>query len=278
MAPTRRAIMQGALGVVTTTAARAFDAGSEFDIRAAYRKLRYRLGGGVVFWWMDGVKYAQNDAEITPLFGMDIGAWFQIADVPEGGYTVTSYELVFYRDLATGAVIREWKNPYTGEVVPITNRPIGPTLNRYDGEGRFVLPTTLGGAAVTADNRISLMKAAGNDIWVSDDYTASVTPPGGGAPFVVNDWSAYHGRLDQVSDVNVADADATCTLQEVTGWQRWMKMGDRPGTLTSRAIGRKVADFGQMPQRYRDAVAAAYPDIARDPLAAFTRPPETFAR
>lgn len=209
---------------------------------------------------------------------MDIGAWFQIEDQPDGGYLSTSYELVFYRDLNTGLVMQDWTNPYTGERVPITNRSIGPTVNRYGADGRLVLPTELGGAKVEATNRVGLLRAEGEDVWISDDYTASVTPPGGDKPFVVNDWSSYLGRRAEIDDPAVTTAAATNYLQEVTGWQRWMKMGDRTGTLYARAVGRKVSSFDDMPVRYRQAVAETYPDIARDPVGAFARAPESFAR
>lgn len=272
----RRGVLAGVAALAAP--ARALDPADQVDVRRAFRKLRYRLDDGVVFWWMDGIKYGQVAADVRPLFVMDVGYWFSIANQTDGGVLVSSYELVLYRDLESGAVLSDWLNPYTGETVAITNRPIGPNLNRYRPDGSLILPTELGGAAVTATNTIGPLLIKGDDAWVHDDYTAAVTPPGGGAPFRVNDWTTYRGSLAQIADPAVMNADATAHAQEVTNWQRWMNMGDRPGAMYSRTVGRKVARFDDMPDRYRRAVAERFPDIARDPLGAFQRPPERFER
>lgn len=58
----RRMFAATASSLVTAGAVHAIDPTDERAIRNAYRKLRYRMGNGVVFWWMDGVKYAQQDA------------------------------------------------------------------------------------------------------------------------------------------------------------------------------------------------------------------------
>lgn len=256
----------------------ASDSTDPADVRRAFRKLRYRLDDGVVFWWMEGIKYGQVDADVRPLFVIDVGFWFKIANQADGGVVVSSYELVFYRDLDTGKLLSDWLNPYTGEKVAITNRPIGPNQNWYRPDGSLILPTELGGAAVTATNTIGPMLIEGDDVWVHDDYTAAVTPPGGGAPFRVNDWTTYRGSRAQVLDPAVTNAEASAHAQEVTSWQRWMNMADRPGTMYSRTVGRKVARFDNMPDRYRRTVAERYPDIARDPLGSFQRAPEKFER
>ena len=65
---------------------------------------------------------------------------------------------------------------------------------------------------------------------------------------------------------------------EVTGWQRWMNMGDRPGNLTSRLTGRKVRRYEDLPQRWREHLAAVAPKIAADPIAALDGPAARFDR
>jgi hypothetical protein len=62
--------------------------------------------------------------------------------------------------------------------------------------------------------------------------------------------------------------EATVFFAEVTEWQRWMNMGDRPGNLTSRMTGRKVRRYEDLPASWRERLAKRAPKIAADPLAA----------
>ena len=65
---------------------------------------------------------------------------------------------------------------------------------------------------------------------------------------------------------------------EVTGWQRWMSMGDRPGNLTSRMVGRKCRDYADLPEAFRARLSEVAPRIADDPIGAIDRPAGRFER
>jgi hypothetical protein len=57
-----------------------------------------------------------------------------------------------------------------------------------------------------------------------------------------------------------------------------MNMGDRPGSLTSRLVGRKVRRYADLPESWRARLAQLAPDIAADPVAALDRPAAKFDR
>jgi len=108
--------------------------------------------------------------------------------------------------------------------------------------------------------------------------TVCVYTLGRATPFEVNDIATYYGSLCELADPAVTMAKATVAFAEVTGWQRWMGMADRPGNLTSRSTGSKVASFDAMPANWRAMLEEVTPRIAADPVAALDGPAATFDR
>jgi len=107
---------------------------------------------------------------------------------------------------------------------------------------------------------------------------ARVFTPGRDKPFEVNDIAVYHGSLANLSDPRVKVGEATVFFAEVSGWQRWMNMGDRPGGLTSRMVGRKVRRYEDLPADWRANLARAAPHVAADPIAALDAAAAKFDR
>jgi hypothetical protein len=154
------------------------------------------------------------DADIRPLFGMKVGTIARVRNQADGGFSVTSLEIVFYTDLATGAFLREWVNPYLGRTIPVSHAPLGPTTLRHGTDGRPIRNTTLGGNRITARSDIQPLAIKGEDVWLAHDSTASVERDGGTSPpFLVNDWSTYHGKLSDLRDPAKPVGEATVYLQ-----------------------------------------------------------------
>lgn len=243
-----------------------------------YRKLHFRSDDGLAFWWLQGPKIGQVGATLTPLFTNSVGTIQRVRQLPDGGFEVTQLEMVFALDLETGAPLSEWRNPYTGERLPIRFRPLGPTTIRYRPDNSRVLPTEIGGAPIESRATTYPPLIVGDDVFVRDESIARVMSPGRTTPFEVNDIATYHGSLANLADPAVTMGEATVFFAEVTGWQRWMNMGDRPGSLTSRLVGRKVRRYEDLPESWRDRLAQLAPDIAADPVAALDRSAARFDR
>ena len=243
-----------------------------------YRKLHFRSDDGLAFWWLQGPKIGQVGATLTPLFTNSVGTIQRVRQLPDGGFEVTQLEMVFALDLVTGAPLAEWRNPYTGELLPIRFRPLGPTTIRYRPDNSRVLPTEIGGAPIESRATTHPPLIVGDDVFVRDESIARVMSPGRTTPFEVNDIATYHGSLANLVDPAVTMGEATVFFAEVTGWQRWMNMGDRPGSLTSRLVGRKARRYEDLPESWRERLAQLAPDIAADPVAALDRPAAKFDR
>jgi hypothetical protein len=249
-----------------------------FDPVQLYRKLHFRSDAGLVWWWLQGPKYGQVGTTLTPLFSMLVGTLQRVAPRADGGFDLTSLEMVFLADPESGARLTQWRNPYTGETLPVKFAPLGPSTVRYRADNSRVLPTEIGGARLESSVTTSAPLVVGDDVFVRDTSTARVFTPGRTTPFEVNDLSTYHGSLRNLTDPAVTMGAATVSFAEVTGWQRWMNMGDRPGNLTSRSSGAKVASFEAMPANWRAMLAEVAPQIAANPVAALEGPAARFDR
>ncbi len=243
-----------------------------------YRKLHLRSDDGLLFWWLQGPKIGQVGTTLTPLFTNLVGTIQKIRYLPDGGFELTQLEMVIAQDLETGAPLESWKNPYTGETLPVRVNPVGPTTTRYRADNSRVLPKEIGGTPIEATATTHAPIIVGDDVFLRDESTARVFTPGRTTPFEVNDIAVYHGSLANLSDPKVKIGEATVFFAEVTGWQRWMKMGDRPGNLTSRLGGRKVRRYDDLPEAWRQRIAQIAPQIAADPIGALDKPAAKFDR
>ena len=261
-----------------TAGAARLDPARPADRIQIHRKLRFRSDDGLVWWWLQGPKYGQVGTTLTPLFNIVVGTLQRVRRRADGDFDLTSLEMVFLTDVESGARLTEWRNPYTGETLPVKFDPLGPNTLRYGADNRRELPTQIGGSRLEAGARTSEPLVVGDDVYVREESTARVWSPGRTTPFEVNDISTYHGSLRELTDPAVTRARATVAFAEVTGWQRWMGMGERPGNLTSRSVGAKVDSFEAMPANWRAMLAEVAPKIAADPVAALEGPEARFSR
>lgn len=251
---------------------------TKIDPVTMHRKLRFRTDPGLVFWWLQGVKYGQVGTTLTPLYTNLVGTIQRIVPTDDGGFDMTMLEMVIILDVDGHAPLSEWTNPYTGEVLPVSFRPVGPTTVRYRADDSRVAPKELGGARLESEASIHPPVIVGDDVFMSEVIRARVYRPEREAPFEVNDMSHYHGSLSELINPDITMASATVSFAEVTGWQSWMKMGSQPGNLTSRTFGRKVSSFDMMPEKWRILLAEKAPEIAADPAASLNKPAAEFVR
>lgn len=289
----RREILGGALGTIAGTwtatgtatgavmgsaSTGATSMSTPVDEIDLYRKLHLRTDDGVIFWWLQGPKIGQVGATLTPLYTSMIGTLQRIRHLADGEFEVTQLEMILFFDVDGKQPIDEWRNPYTNELIPLKFAPVGPTVTRYRADNTRVLPTEIGGTPLEATAIIHPPIIVGDDVFQRDESVARVFTPGRARPFEVNDIAVYHGSLGNLTDPRVTMGEATVFFAEVTGWQRWMGMGDREGNLTSRLVGRKVRQFEDLPLRWRQRLAELSPEIAANPLAALDRPAGRFDR
>jgi hypothetical protein len=245
-----------------------------------HRKLAYALDDRPVFWWKLGTKYGVVDGEVTPLWGMQVFFVHQVRAHRERDFDVASLEVVFLTDLATGALLDRWRNPYTGEMLPVPNRVFGPEVQTLGGAGGGVgVESEMPGVSVRRQHSFGPATIVGDDVWLPVDTTSVVTPRRGGSrPFRVSDLETFHGRLGDLERARVRSAPATAVLHIISSWQGWLRMGDRPGSQVTRLHATKAFSTRDLPTTIRALLEAHYPDILGAPLSALDRAPESFER
>jgi hypothetical protein len=243
-----------------------------------HRKLAYALDDRPVFWWKLGTKYGVVDGEATPLWGMQVFFVQQVRAHRERDFDVASLEVVFLTDLASGALLDRWRNPYTGETLPVPNRVFGPEVQTLGGVGGEV-ESEMPAVSIRRRHGFGPATIVGGDVWLPVDTASIVTPRrGAGRPFRVSDLETFHGRLADLEDWRIRSAPATAMLHIVSSWQGWLAMGDRPGSQVTRLHATKAFSTRELPPSIRSLLAAHYPGILAAPLAALDRPPESFER
>ncbi len=278
MAIDRRQLIAGAAAAGLLTTGPRSAAASSIDAVTLYRKLRFRTDDGLVYWWLQGPKIGQVGTTLTSLYTNSVGTIQRVRHREDGGFDLTTLEMVLSLDLETGEPLEAWLNPYTGEMLPTRFSPLGPSVAHFGADNARVRPTEIGGAPIESGGVTHPPIVVGDDVFLRDESTARVFTPGRKTPFEVNDIAVYHGSLANLADPAVTNAEATVFFAEVTGWQRWMNMGDRPGNLTSRLAGRKVDRYEELPEAWRAQLAKVAPRIAEDPIGALDRPAAAFDR
>lgn len=281
-AGTRRAVLAGAAALAASPALgkagwRLDPADPARSLRA-YRRIRLCDDERVFFWWMSGTRYAQIENRLTPMFDIEVCSIFRVSTPRDDSFSLTSLEMVFNRPVGGGPLLESWLNPLTGERLTPAYRPVGPITTPYTLAGPR-LPGALPGARIISSRPPRRFVVNGDDVLVRDDSQAEVIQDDGASPpYRVNDFAEYSASLRAVENLRQPWVPAIVSFTAVTGWQRWWKMGDRPGGSVARAMGRKVDRWDAMPAFTQQSVARLYPQIAADPTKALDLPPFRFER
>lgn len=266
-----------------------FDPANPTHVGMAYRKLGWCAEDKLTMHWIALSRYGMVDSRLTPMWDSYIGILFATKDVPDapGEYEVTSTSLAFYLDPATGAVMDKYANPWTGETLDIPYGEGKPTTRRQKLTGMDIAMRAPPGMKAAASSSRRAW-SEGGEVWVRGDLAIRMEAEGapveaamgsGGSGtgatsptttrlMQVNDWFTYHGKASDVMDPSVKNPPSDLYFNDLNTWSSWLKMGDMPGNFVGRGFGRKVFAYQDMPQAWRDLVAARYPAVARDPEAA----------
>lgn len=262
---------------VMPAAARMLDANKPEDALEISKRTQCgeQDGKPAVYWW-SGKIYSRVEGERDRLLftgeGMNIRQCVAVTDPQRGkGYRQVSREIMLFLDPATGQILREWKNPWTGETVevmhisndPVNGRPsfpIGP-----DGKP-FTVSMKRMGPWVQMPLEVPLFyhNVLGGDYqaYVGNDYHA----------MEIFDFAA---RADELFDTAKPTAYPSVSWVRVSNWMPWMKMGSRQGLIIFNAMGTKLKSFDELPPVLKQEIAANYPAYTAPPPGDDPRPNET---
>jgi hypothetical protein len=232
-------------------------------------------GQPAVYYWSGNV-YSRVEGERDRLLfrgeGMNIRQCVAVTDPQRGkGYRQVSREIMLYLNPATGQVLREWKNPWTGEtveVIHIANDPVN---------GRPQFPIGADGKPFTVN-----IKRMGQWVQMPLEVPLFYTNVLGGdyQEYVGNDYHAmeifdFAARADEILDSSKATAYPSVSWVRLSNWMPWMKMRSRQGIMIFNAMGTKLKSFDELPPVLKQEIAANYPAYTAPPPGDDARPNET---
>ena len=213
-----------------------------------------RLDDGRVYWWFTGVTYGLTpEAGLQPLFRHENFSFGPYRRTGEQRHESVMEDIVFYRDLDNGGLLRELTNPYTGETVAVIEVLSNAINNFYDIDGK---------SGFIADGQEIIQPldleftAAGHDLWMKRSLDWSLPNPIDPSDYplaysgpMIRMQMETHLRVDReaVTNPDTQSVAASASYEAITPWFPWLHMGSRPGHLVTRAVGFKLASYQDLP-------------------------------
>jgi len=232
------------------------------------------------FYFWTGTVHARRAGEPDRLLfnvqGVNPRACRLVEDAERGaGYQAAARELMLYLDPASGAVLREWRNPWTGEMVDVIHMENDPASMRAPAFERDV------------EGRPTVSRLRWTDM--GQVYGASRTQsffrdsPLGGA---YQDFIGGKYRVMEISTFAVTKADLaawrpgrplpyTATWVRISDWLPWMRMAGRDGQIVLTSQGRSTLSFEELPEPLRGEIVARHPLMKQTPAFDDPRPFQT---
>ncbi len=276
--PTRRHLLFAAAGVSATALAAprgSLPRGSRLDLSeprialASYVKLRGSTADETVFQPYGGDIFLAADGQLgVPLlgfWGLQKSVWRRGTD---GSWSNRDYDLGFYVDYSTRAILDRWRNPVTGREVKVYHYRGGPS------GGRFAIGAAAAGAGDPYSHLEGHWMIAGPQVW----YTASVWgerpnplradefPDSFSGDTLRNSMSTtYSGRLAELADPAVHQVPGLQVWSNTSSWMHWMEMGRQPGYNHWRWVGAKGTAVRDLDPALVAAAERAWPGyVTRD--------------
>ena len=219
-------------------------------------------------WHYNGTLYFQKGSEqpipMIKIEGMEI---YKVILQEDGSYEILGNMLTFFRDLDSGKMIREFTNPFTGEVNTIL-----PNIRRAS-LGRGLNISTMG-VRPTAfiekmpDDPLILDWTFGpKTIWL---HNQTAYPPGLSAPRMQR--MTMFAPIEEFLDKETLSLSTMFTATVLMPWLPWMDMSNVEGHTLWHASGVKLDSIDQLPEEYYKRMMEEHPELSRFNLQEDTGP------
>lgn len=253
----------GASASPVVAAPQGLDLSSESARLRAFIQMRGSLDDQLVTGFISGRYYGVVDEEITPLFGVSAATFARYRPASKGGYEMVSFEQAYFTDLATGAYLKEWLNPYTGQKVSVPVTRTSPTKVLIAPDLSFALVKSMPGGKM--DHRVLPVEVIDDDVLFVEQIQAAFQGPPGSKPFRYNEITTLRSSLKDLSEPGLKHVPCAVTFNSVVGWRPWMGMGARPGHLLAQGSGRYGVAMDKMPKAWLEATRQERPELLVDP-------------
>lgn len=216
-------------------------------------------------FWFAGKVYShisgEADRVLFAVEGMLIRSTVSIADPVRGqGFARVGREMMLYKDVATGAVLHHWDNPFTGvrnDVVQVANDHVNARYYERGADGLpFAIPVRVGGGHWQMAQQIPIRRA--NPLGAG--YDSEI-----GAAYHAVELFSFSGAESDVADQALTSLPVSVTWSRLSDWLPFMEMGGRAGRIYAHVTGHKLQEGGVLPDAFAHIIDREYPAFRQPP-------------
>jgi len=275
--PLAVALTLGSAAVLAAGKAKPIDLGTPEGANLAARKIQCSANDNVpTIYYFHGEAFSrvpgERDRKLFDVEGYNVRQCETVNDPVRGaGWRIISRELLLYVDPTTGELLREWKNPWTGQTVkvlqtandPVNQRPV--FAKAADGTPAK-WPGTISGD--TWWNTITVPLFYINPL--GGEYQKNV-----GGYYHATEMFNFFGKVSELVDPKNVNPAIEVGWVRLADWLPWMEMSGRAGIIYIHAAGRKLDSYEQLPTVMRKAIETEYPEYRNPPPGDDSRENET---
>lgn len=275
--PLAVALMLGSAAVLAAGKAKPIDLGTPEGANLAARKIQCSANDNVpTIYYFHGEAFSrvpgERDRKLFDVEGYNVRQCVTVNDPVRGaGWRLVSRELLLYVDPTTGELLREWKNPWTGQTVKVLQTANDPVNQRP------VFPKAADGTPAKWPGTIS------GDTWWNTITVPLfyINPLGGeyqknvGGYYHATEMFNFFGKVSELVDPKNVNPAIEVGWVRLADWLPWMEMSGRAGIIYIHAAGRKLDSYEQLPTVMRKAIETEYPEYRTPPSGDDSRENET---
>jgi hypothetical protein len=230
-----------------------------------YMLMRGALDEQLVVSFIECNYWGVVNAEMTPFYNLVAATFARYRPAPGGGYEAVSFEIEYFIDAATGAVLREWKNPYTGRTVLAKHTDSVPVKYLIGPDCEIHLPPPPLVPGTLSSHATEPLRVVGDDVWSTETAHARVPVPGE-KPVFYNEKIINHARLSTLTIPGITRAGADVTYVGITSFRPWQEMDKtQPGEMLGLGSGAVGIDPQKLPPTWIAASKQHRPQALIDP-------------
>ena len=229
--------------------------------------------------WLKGKVFGVRPNEpIRELFVMEGFSVTRTKQLEDGSIRRLLREVVFYKDIDTGEILKTWHNPYTDEdvrVVPIANDPYNFTISSYlnipnayedteAGKEKPKIPFLLDWT--DGPNDTIILNTGINLFYPNRLQPEKWVRESAGKFNRVSEQFIYVFKKSDVTDPNKTHIPAVGSWSRITPWLPWMLMGQAEGHISYFSTFTTLpGGIDELPEDIREAARAIDPKFLSAP-------------
>ncbi len=213
--------------------------------------------------WMKARYYAVVEDRMEPLFGVVAAVFARYRPKPDGSLAAVSGEIAWFTDNETGAVLDEFRNPWTGKTVKVPEGGLSPSTYTIGTDLSLTLGRAVPGLEMA--HEVLPIEARGKDVWMTERSRSAFSIPGKPRPFRYSESNILRADARALSAKGAKRVTSDVGFTNVCSWRPWLEMGDHPGHMTASGMGKQNTTLDTFPPAWIEATKARRPGFLDDP-------------